>query len=675
MCGISLIIDKTCALKSGNISQMSHKIAHRGQDFTGFFQDKITDEINDENINYQVDYQIFMAHNRLKIQTTNDNANQPFFSEDKNFILLYNGELYNYEEIALNLDFFQTKQNKTNADTEVFLYALLDFLDKKTQKIPLEISLNGIFAFVLYDKTNHKIYFGRDRFGTKPLYFFKNENYFILSSEIKGILASNLVEKKLKKDQILNYLTYGYAQYPNTFFEDIFEVQKGEITCFDIKNDVFEDFFEPFFVSSQTTNGLLVKTQATAEYNGGNLENILLESLQKQLQADAKIGIFLSGGVDSTLLLALTKQLNICVDTFSIVFEENSKNNQNETKKISQNILEDSFFAKKAAIQYQNNNQKNQTSTHHEVKISDDILNEFQKYITLLDMPIADGAGLLTHALARHTQAQNVRVVLSGAGADELFGGYNRHWAFVKYLKNRNKIIFKIGFKLLKTLKKPFLSVLSMFSKQKQRLAKQFLENINEDAKTTFLQFSSLNILQKNQEKNQEKPAQKPIQNAFSSANFGILDALKYDQNNYLSSDVLAITDLMTMRHSVEARVPFLDEKVVQFVQNIPKKAFLENPPKWLLKEILNKKNGKIYTQRTKQGFGMPFGEWIKMEKWQHLLVPLLEENSSANAILNEFVSVKKIKEIVTQHLNNEQDNGREIWALLVLVHWLKLHS
>ncbi len=647
MCGISLIIDKTCVLNSENISQMSRKIAHRGQDFTGFFQDKITGE----NIDYHIDYQIFMVHNRLKIQTTNDNANQPFFSEDKNFILLYNGELYNYQEIAQNLDFFQKKQNKTNADTEVFLYTLLDFLDKKT----FQIQLNGIFAFVLYDKINHKIYFGRDNFGTKPLYFFKNEKYFILSSEIKGILASELVEKKLKKEQIINYLTYGYAQYPNTFFEEIFEVKKGKITCFDIKNNVFEDFgllFEPLFVSSQTTNGLLVGTQATAEYNGENLEEILLESLQKQLQADAKIGIFLSGGVDSTLLLALTKQLNIPVDTFSIVFEENQ---QNKTEKLPQNILKDSFFAKKAAKQYE-------CGVHHEVKISDDILNEFEQYITLLDMPIADGAGLLTHTLARHTQAQNVRVVLSGAGADELFGGYNRHWAFAKYQNYKNNIIFKIGFKLLKIFKKPFLSVLGMFSKQKQRLAKQFLENVNEDAKTTFLQFSSLNILEKNQDKSQTKDTKQ--------ANFGILDALKYDQNNYLSSDVLAITDLMTMHHSIEARVPFLDEKVVQFVQNILEEAFLENSPKWLLKEILNKKNGKAYTQRIKQGFGMPFGEWIKSKKWQHLLVPLLEENK----ILNEFVNIKKINEIITQHLNNEQDNSREIWALLVLVHWLKLH-
>ena len=612
MCGINLIIDKTQSLGSSPIKKMNGALAHRGPDHSAFH------EINTQ------DERLFFGSTRLKIVDKTDYSNQPFVSE-RGQTLIYNGEIYNYHDLK-NEMLAKGHSFQSNSDSETLFRYLIE---NGTNSI---VNLNGMFAFVFYDGERNSLHIARDSRGMKPLFYFENDQYFIASSEIKGIFASGLVEKVLNEAQIDYYLRFKHAAKPATFFKGVFELEEGHIMS-RVGSSTFSAHL--FTRKSAKSNISIQRKDFLAQ-----TEQFLTDSLLRHLVADVPVGLFLSGGVDSTLLLALAQKEGISIPSFSIV---NSKEDVDFGTK-------DCLFAKKAAQQY--------GSQHHEYEIGTDMLSNFDDFVDQIDQPIGDSAELLTYLLAEKAQ-QKATVVLSGAGADEMFAGYHRHAAFQYYLNNK-KTLTRLA-ALLKPIVNRIPSSTSLPLRKQIRLAQKFVNAIDSDPFKTFLQFADSSIIN-------SVNAPEKLPNFEVDENDPLTLALNYDKSQYLISDILALNDRACMQSSVEMRMPYLDQELVNFVSNFPSEWLLTHGPKWVLREILKKYGGHAYVNRYKEGFGLPIGNWIRQGKVEYLL--RFVENK--NHFIFKFVDWADVKALLKAHKQGYQDHGPQLWSLIILAKWLE---
>ncbi len=589
MCGISMILDFDRKAQPEHIQQMMNAIKHRGPDAESFLKKPLGNG------------NLFLGSNRLKIIDRDNNSNQPFISADGRYTLIFNGEIYNYEDLRNEL-LSSGKQFITRSDTEVLLYWLVFKGAKGISQ------LNGMFAFIFVDFKTQKIIVGRDPLGIKPLFVHQGQNQFCFSSEIHGILASGLIKKELNKEAIPHYLAYKYAPRPATFYKGIDEFMPGTIWQINANGNIEKSSFQPALQEANTP-----------------INKLLIDAVVQQYSEPNNAGIMLSGGVDSTLLLAiLNKELgHRNIPVFSVA---SKGNNKFDTK--------DGSFSIKAAKLYQ--------AEYNEISIDERTLDNLDSYIETLGQPIADSGGFLTWLIAKKAKGKS-KVLLSGAGADELFAGYNRHIAFYNYLKIRDKKWFN----LIKQGKKlpSFLPFFSSF--------KKFANAISANPSTTFNNFIQSDAFR--------------IKNKLWSDNLSNEDclrkALEHDQNNYLSADVLAITDQATMQHSIEARVPYLDYKLVKASQDLPTNKLLKNGTKGLLKKQLVNYGGKEFAHRTKQGFGLPMNNWLKADS-------LWGFNENDN-LIHQFVSKQKITTLLNAHISSKADLTQELWRILLLHKWL----
>jgi len=594
MCGINCIIDKTNFLDDFPIQKMNQTLKHRGDSIPKY-----------KKKTYQ-NRRFFLGHILLQIKDFTEKALQPFFSEDENYALIFNGEIYN--ELALKKKLRKKFHFKTETDTEILLYALMTFEEKVVS------DLEGMFAFIFFDFQNGKMIVARDENHIKPLFFFESEKYLIFSSEIKGILASDLLKKEINYAQIPHYLTYKFTQKPATFFKNIFEVTNSftlDLNSFQKKN-----------IPIQTQENSLKPTLQIIEHS-------LMKSIKSRWSDKLLIGLFLSGGVDSTLLLALARKLlnekQIIPDkiyTFSIGFDEKTK-------------LKDADFARLASQKF--------GSEHYQVMIEKPTFNDLMKVIITLDQPIADSAFYLTYHLSKY--ARNfVKIVLSGAGADEIFAGYRRHLAFFQYLRYKSLL-----------LKIPLERIFKNFPIN-QDLKKVF-SRIDKSEQETFLNFTASNFLPlfKN------KLRKEKFKDLFS-----LEDALVWDRKNYMASDILAINDQMAMQHSLEVRVPYLDRNLISLVEKIPAKERIRPESKWILKQILAKQGGADFAYRKKQGFGVPLKKWFKENP------EFFDFLQDKKYLLQDFLTIELQEKLFKNY--QKQNLSQEIWALLTLQIYLDHH-
>jgi len=521
MCGINMILDFGGKAQPAYLQKMMTAIKHRGPDASHHMEEPFGKG------------KVFLGSNRLQIIDKDSNSNQPFRSQDGRHALVFNGEIYNFEYLRNEL-LTSGVQFTTKSDTEVLLYWLIK---KGTDGIQ---ELNGMFAFVFVDLVSSEIVVARDRLGIKPLFVHQTSTQLIVSSEIQGILASGLVDKQLNEESIPHYLAYKYAPRPASFFVGIEEVMPS--TVWEINK---HGKAEKSFIPEQP------------QEEPADINQLLIDAVVQQYSEPNNTGIMLSGGVDSTLLLAiLNKELGYHnVPVFSIA---SIGKNKFDTK--------DGTFAAKAAELYQ--------ADYNEIGVDESVLDDLDNYIENLDQPIADSGGFLTWLIAQKAIGKS-KVLLSGAGADELFGGYNRHKAFYNYLKYRDRPWFA----LIKQGKK-----IPGFSNKVSQLKKLAI-SIEDDPSTTFnnfIQSDSFRIANKLWENNL------PNEEHFRKA-------LSHDQLNYLGADVLAITDHATMQHSIETRVPYLDSPLVAASRNINANELLKNGTKWMLKEQLSNYGGKAF--------------------------------------------------------------------------------
>lgn len=625
MCGIHLIFDKKHQLATASptsLTQMLKASAYRGPDAQGM-----------KSLPMQRG-SLHLGSNRLKIIDPRDSANQPMASADGRYWLCFNGTIYNYHELRNEL-LSRGIQFLTQSDTEVLLYLLAS-----QGKAALD-RLNGMFALFFYDSQEQKLLLARDRFGMKPLFYAESQDYFICSSEAKCIAASGLLEKKLYAPALQDYMSFRYVNPPYTFFENVYQLPPG--SYMEISS---ED--EPETCSY--TEQIIQMDEVSEAEVLRNTEELLQDAVLNHFVGDVPSGLLLSGGVDSTLLLSMIKELGAHpVPSFSVINSE--KEAAFGTK--------DYHYARKAAELY--------GSRHYELTLESRMLTQHHEdFLVHIDQPVGDSAAFMTYLLSAEVK-KVAGVALSGAGADELFAGYNRHQAYQQYLKHYNTLmkfssILKSGSKYLPTgfahpLRKPF------------RLLKKMGLSLDKDPAQTFINFTSQrSVLEDTQQLSSLKKSGSGGDSVFEES--WLRAALEHELQYYLPGDVLVLSDNMSMAQSLEMRMPYLDLPLANYVRSLPAGFRMKHGKKWILKRLLEERGGKAFCTRPKEGFGLPFGHWLHETEMEYVR----ESIRGKNQLIYEYVSYEQIQQMLRAHLQKKKDYSQELWAVWMLASWLKIH-
>ena len=571
--------------------------AHRGPDASGF-------ERLAENV--------FLAGNRLKILDLTAASNQPFWSQDKNAVLVWNGALYNYQQLKNELAelgyTFRTK-----SDSEVLLYWLMAFGTKKIS------SLKGMFSFVYANLQTHELMIARDLSGQKPLYSYNSGDFWVISSESKGVLAALDQEPSIDEDQFLPYFHARHTFPDKTFFKKIHQILPGHGIILNWKNLNATSFQWKYPIETKL------------DYNKTDFEALLKNAVFKHFQAERPVGMTLSGGADSSLLYALWhEETGIELPTYTVTFDNPF-----------QHKYEDPIFAKRLVHKY--------PADHHEIKINvSTVMENWPGYIESLDQPIGDSAGFLTWMIAKKAK-EKVRILVSGAGADEIFGGYNRHKAFKNYLKNPAIFLwlkkYSRGLPLPSTLEK-------------------MLEATAETPEETFINFSMLFPLQKTSQNNFKK--------WYPSSTDSFKNALEFDRTFYLINDVLKVHDNSCMAHGIEGRSPYLDHDLIVFSKSMPEKLHLKLEGKAWIKGALEDRGLGFIANRKKLGFGLPLQEWFQNEQdfREWVFGPIRE----MAIVWGEILPPEMLK-LASSPENAKTAQFLLIWNLFLLASWLNPNS
>lgn len=588
---------------------MNQRTSYRGPDHAGFVKKETAKN------------RLLFGLNRLKIQDLSEAGNQPFCSSDGRYVLCFNGEIYNFQTLQKELEQFGHVFS-SHSDTEVLLYFLIQYQGKQLHR------LKGMYAFVFYDLQEDQLLMARDPFGMKPLYYFNDNHRLIISSDIQAILHTG-VPKVLNNKQIGHYLTFKYAKAPETFYQDIFEVEKGATTSY------IDGAFQ--------TTTIETTPETTFDHSDivGHTKHLLQQSVKRHLISDVPSGLLLSGGIDSSLLLGIACEFGQQLPCISIG-NTDAKNSFG---------TQDIAFSKQVAAHF--------GCSHNIIEASSDLLNDFDGYLDRIDQPVADGASLLTWLL---TKEADQKVLLSGAGADELFGGYSRHHAFYKYLKwiKGNPLAYGS----LKLVQGKFPEGRSGRFRKKFRHLNMLSRMVQKRPEDTFRNFISLRIPQKVF----LSPTDYPIDFQRDDSQDPIRSMLLHEQQHYLSQDILKITDQFSMQNSTEVRLPYLDSDLVSFANSIDGKTRMSKGQKWILKEIIRDYMPEALYQRPKEGLGMPFGQWVRENRVPHLMNVL----SSPKSLIFEYLHFENTQQLINTHNLGKMDYSNEIWALVVLANWLE---
>lgn len=529
--------------------------------------------INDSTVKEYIfkDKKLYFGHNRLSIQDLATHANQPM--ENEKFAIVFNGEIYNHFEIRKDLKY----QNfKTSSDTETILYAFTESGIQETIS-----KFIGMFAIALFDKIENKLYLIRDRVGIKPLYYTFENGEFSFASELKGF--SEHLKSEVSNKSLIQFMTLGYIPKNNSYYKNIFKLEAGHYLTFDGQNIDIKKYWD------LPTQKIDISYQdAVVE-----AERLIRSSIKYRLLADVEVGSFLSGGVDSSLVSAIMQEETTKkIKTFSIGFEDRA--------------YDESIYAKEVA--------KYINSEHYEYKFGiNDVFNILDNFDNYYDEPFGDASSLPMMLLSQKTKEQ-VSVALSGDGGDEIFLGYDRYFLTKKY------------FNILEQIPKFLRDIISYVCKNSnndklQKLSypikKLTQENLYSLLYTSIKPWELQNLFDK-----------EFIRDSFGKMDLNLFDILEYsfdgndlidslsrlDFKKYLVDDILTKVDRATMAYTLEARVPILDHRVVEFAYSLPTNLKLQNGAKSILKDILYTKVPKELIDRPKKGFSVPLKYWFRKE-------------------------------------------------------------
>jgi len=634
MCGIAGYIHKTAlTYNEGVMERMLEVLAHRGPDSNSHWGTE--------------DEQVFLGHRRLAILDLSDAGKQPMFSNDEELVVVFNGEIYNFDEIRSELKMLGYTF-KTGSDTEMILYAYREWGVESVSKFI------GMFAIVLFDRKHKQVYFIRDRFGVKPLFIFESDKLLMFSSEIKAFYEHPEFKNDINMDAIPLYLKYGYIPTPHSIFTHVRKVVPGHILQYDVeKGKVVKEvtYWEPLAAFNKEKFHNKSEAEITAE-----TVELLKSAFNYRMVADVPVGVFLSGGIDSSLVTAmLTKQLGYKLKTFTIGFDNEAYNEAKIAKEVSELL----------------------NTEHYEYICTEkealDIIPQLPVYY---DEPFADSSAIPTMLLSQKVRS-HVTVALSADGGDEIFGGYTKYFSrgglYNMLRKTPGILRYPIGWSL---------GLMRSYRRMQGRYDKDaILERAQEivyakDRSASFLKKIDYRLFSNYELKKLLKGKYKKIETSFdvtgslAAENSEIEKMQSTDVKTYMLDDILVKVDRATMAHSLEGREPLLDHRLYEFVARIPaSNKFKNNIPKYLLKEIDYTMLPKELLDRPKRGFAVPIQHWLLNELAVFCDTYLSEQEILASGVF-DYGEIKKLRRRFRE--KKRRADADRIWRILCFQMWFK---
>ena len=644
MCGITGIIslqDSSDAI-SDQLANATNALNKRGPDSFGIYNEG----------------KIALGHRRLAIIDTNKEANQPMHDSSGRYIIVFNGEIYNYRvyrELLIN----KGVQFKTNSDTEVLLQLYINEGVKCLDK------LNGFFAFAIFDKQEQSLFIARDRIGIKPLLFTLQDNFFAFGSELKSVMQYP-IEKEIDKISLFTYLQLNYIPAPHSIFERVNKLEPGHYVFIEHINQLTSEAVQPIRYYTIPKPDFTVKDLNPISYETArtNFMEILKESVQKRMIADVPLGAFLSGGIDSSVVCALASRYTDKLKTFSIGFADHE-------------FFDETDYAEEVAEKFK--------TDHTTFKLTNqDLLDHVEECLDYIDEPFADSSALNVYILSKKTK-QEVKVALSGDGADEMFAGYNKHAAELKAINpnNSTKVAAALA-PLMKQLPKNRDSKLGNVNRQIQRFAEGMKLPANERywQWATFRNEETVNYLLK---ESYEQKIHRLSDEAYSYkkrkeqilksiGKIGNINNVLYtDMHLVLPNDMLFKVDHMSMANGLEVRTPFLDHNLVNFAFEIPTQFKInQNIQKKIVQDTFRNILPKRLYNRSKKGFEIPVTDWLKKDL-NYLIVGELFSKDFVleQGIFNWTAIEKQLKRLNSKDVGNSPGT---LWNLMVFQRWYKKH-
>lgn len=610
MCGIAGVLN----FSKIPLEEVYFLMSHRGPDDKGAFETKTQGGF----------LQLF--HARLSIQDLSTLAHQPMKRGD--LCLLLNGEIYNHLQLRKGLDFaFQT-----HSDTETLLGLWTHFGEAFLERLGM---LDGMFAFVLYDAKNQKLYFARDRMGKKPLFYYKQESKIVFASELNticGILKFFETPLEIDEEAIKFYLESGFFYQDSAPYKQVFAIPNAHYGILDL--NTFQLSIKPYFkLESYYQFPKITKEQEALE----RCESLLKQSIARRIESsDLEVGAFLSGGIDSSLIVALASQMKPDLRTFTIRFENAA--------------FDESSLAEQTARKF--------GTKHQSLTISTNLIQDVPKILQAYGRPFFDSSAIPSFYVAKAAK-EHLSVILNGDGADELFGGYRR---YVGHLLLPKILPFST---LAGRLPKPntkqslynyFYRLLQMASAYKRNLGEYYLRSTT-DIFAGFYSFRSERF----------NAFQREVESVFKGGYSPLAQMLLLDARNLLLCDLLPKMDIATMAHSLEARSPFLSKELVEFAPTLEDNLKVRGKTtKYLLRRLAQKYLDKEVVQAPKRGFEVPLSAWIEGE-----LKELVLDTLQAPQIAQMFLPKNRIESLCNApHKYPKEKRAKMLWSLFALEIW-----
>lgn len=595
-----------------------------------------------------------LGHARLSIIDTTVSANQPFTDNTKRYTLIFNGEIYNYQELKEEL-ILEGLKFRTSSDTEVLLNLFIKYGVDCLEK------LNGFFAFAIFDRQENSLFIARDRFGIKPLLYYFDGTDFVFASELKAILKFK-IDKSIDQVSLFNYLQFNYIPTNKSILAKVAKLPPGHFIQVNNINNIDDIVEHQYYEIPYNDKETIQKSALNYEKSKEMLANLLDDSVQKRLVADVPVGTFLSGGVDSSIISLLAKRHKSDLATFSIGYKD------------------EPFFDETS---YANAVAKKIGSKHHIISLSNDELYEnLNDILDYIDEPFADSSAIAVYLLSKYTK-EHVTVALSGDGADEMFSGYNKHMAdFKSRHPGIKESLVKTGFPLWEKLPKSRNSKLFNINRQLYKFSLganltnkerywQWAAILNEEKANYFLNEELVFNPQRLSDTAHEYKKRKDDLLKHIRKEGDLNDVLYTDMKMVLVNDMLRKVDAMSMANSLEVRVPFLDQRIVNFAFNLPR-AFKINADmkKKILQDAFRKDLPDEVYNRPKHGFEVPLLNWFKNELKDKIENDLLSEKFIEEQGVFNISAVNELKQKL--YSNNPEDTHATVWALIVFNSWWK---
>ena len=598
MCGINGIVSKK-KNKEELIKKMNDKIIHRGPDAEGIY----------------VDDNVALGHRRLAIIDVSEAGNQPIYNEDKSILVVFNGEIYNYKELKEELS---NHTFTTNTDTEVLVHGYEEWGSELPKK------LRGMFAFIIYDKNKKQIFVARDHFGQKPFYYYSNSEELSFASEIKSFLVNPSFIKELNKELLGAYLTFSFTPTDETFFKGVYRLPAGCSMTVDVESREYK--IDRYFKVEFT------KTDKSYDEMVLEIEKVMKDSVKHHLISDVEVGSFLSSGIDSSYLVSLarpdkTYTVGYDIDRYNEIEYASDLAERLKIKNISSKISKEEYMKAIPYVYYH------------------------------LDEPTSDACSVAVYFLSK-LASRDLKVVLSGEGADEFFGGYNSYddnfytklpLGFRKAVAGFCKVLPKNKYtNYLRrrglSLEEGYVSINRNFYDDELDDVLNFKDYIkNKDIlKDTYIEYAKDSKLDK---------------------------MLAVDIKYWLTNNVLAIVDKMTMAYSLESRVPFTDISVFRVASSLPLDYKLRNgTTKACLRDASKKSIPNESYKKKKLGFPVPIRDWIREDDFYQEI-----KNTFEMDIAEELFKKDYLMKLLDEHKNMVRDNYRKIWAIYSFLKWYEV--